>query len=110
MKNPMDHQQGMPSKITPLFKGYDYDVWRIRMKSHLMALGFYIWKYVEDGYTTPYSPPTNVVAKKLCNDNSRAINSILSGLSINVFVKVMHCKSTKELWEKLKLFMKDMER
>jgi hypothetical protein len=99
----MDQQQGMSSKITPLFKGDDYDFWRIRMKSHLMALGFDIWKYVEDGYTAPSSPPTDVAAKKLCNDNSRVVNAILSGLSINVFVKVMHCKSTKELWDKLKV-------
>jgi hypothetical protein len=52
-----------------------------------MALGFEIWKYVEDGYTVQYSSPTDVAAKKLCNDNSRVVNAILSGLSKNVFVK-----------------------
>ena len=99
----MDQQQGMSSKITPLVKGDDYAFWRIRMKSHLMALGFDILQSVEDGYTAPSSPPTDVAANNLFNDNSRDVTAILSGLSINVFVKVMHCKSTKELWEKLKV-------
>jgi hypothetical protein len=88
----MDKQQGMPSKITPLFKGDDYVFWRIRMKSHLIALGFDIWKYVEDRYTAPYSPPIYATTNKLCNENSRVVNAILSGLSINVLVKVIHCK------------------
>jgi hypothetical protein len=65
--NLMDHQQIMSSKIAPLFKGDDYDFWRIRMKSHLMKLGFDIWQCVEDGYTAPSSPPVVFAAKKLCN-------------------------------------------
>jgi hypothetical protein len=52
---------------------------------------------------TLYSPPIDVAAKKLCNGNLRVVNAILSGLSRNVFVKVMHCKSAKELWDKLKI-------
>jgi hypothetical protein len=58
---------------------------------------------LKDPHMMASSPPTDVAAKKLCNDNSRVVNAILSGLSINVFVKVMHCKSAKELWDKLKV-------
>jgi hypothetical protein len=53
----MDHQEGMYSNKTPLFKGYDYALWKIRMKSYLLALGFDVWKSVENGYTTPATPP-----------------------------------------------------
>jgi hypothetical protein len=40
----------------------------------------------------------------LCDNkyNSKAINSILSGLTSSEFVKVMHCDSAKEIWDKLK--------
>jgi hypothetical protein len=86
-----------------VFKGDDYVFWRIRMKSHLTTLGFDILQSIEDGYTTPSSPPINVASKKLCNDNSRVVNAILSGLTINVLVKVMHYKKDKELWDKLKV-------
>jgi hypothetical protein len=52
------------------------------------------------------TPPTGNVAKKLCNDNSRAINAILGGLTNPIFVKLIHCKSTKEIWDKLKVIYK----
>jgi uncharacterized lipoprotein YehR (DUF1307 family) len=99
----MDQQEGMSSNIAPLFKGNDYAFWSIRMKSYLMALGCDVWKYVENGYTAPSTPPIDIVAKKLCNDNSRVVNVILGGLANPIFVKVMHCKSTKEIWDKLKI-------
>ena len=55
-----------------------------------------------NGYIAPTAAPSNVAAKKLCNDNSRVVNAILGGLANPIFVKVMHCKSTKEIWDKLK--------
>jgi hypothetical protein len=71
------------------------------MKSYLMDLGFDVWKSVENGYTVPTTPPTDTVGKKICNDNSREINSIIGGLENPIFVKVIHCKSSKEIWDKL---------
>jgi hypothetical protein len=99
----MDQQEGMSSNRAPLFKGNDYAFWSIRMKSYLMALGCDVWLSVVNGYTAPTTAPSDVAAKKLCNDNSRVVNAILGGLENPIFVKVMHCKSTKEIWDKLKV-------
>jgi hypothetical protein len=99
----MDQQEGMSSNRAPLFKGNDYAFWSIRMKSYLMALGCDVWLSVVNGYTAPTTAPSDVAAKKLCNDNSRVVNAILGGLANPIFVKVMHCKSTKEIWDKLKV-------
>jgi hypothetical protein len=68
-----------------------------------MDLGCDVQKYVENGYTTPSTPPTNIVTKNLCNDNSRVVNAILGGLANPIFVKVMHYKSTRGIWDKLKI-------
>jgi hypothetical protein len=38
---------------------------------------------------------------KLGENNSKAINALLNGLSDMVFTKVAHCKSTKDIWDKL---------
>ena len=38
----------------------------------------------------------------LYEDNSKAMNAILSGLTKIVFVKVMHCEIVKAIWDKLK--------
>jgi hypothetical protein len=62
------------------------------MKIYLMVLGCDVWKSIENGYTSSYTPPTDIV-----------VNVILGGLANPMFVKVMHCKSTKEIWDKLKI-------
>jgi SMC interacting uncharacterized protein involved in chromosome segregation len=38
---------------------------------------------------------------KLGQNNSKAKNALLNGLSETTFTKVSHCKSTKEIWDKL---------
>jgi hypothetical protein len=38
---------------------------------------------------------------KLGENNSKAINALLNGLSDIVFTKVAHCKPAKEIWDKL---------
>jgi hypothetical protein len=38
---------------------------------------------------------------KLGQNNSKATNALLNGLSEMIFTKVAHCKSTKEIWDKL---------
>jgi hypothetical protein len=38
---------------------------------------------------------------KLSQNNSKATNALLNGLSEMVFTKVAHCKSTKDIWDKL---------
>jgi hypothetical protein len=86
----MDQQEGMSNNKAPLFNGGGYALWKIRMKNFLLALGFDIWKSVVDGYTTPTTPPKDVAGKKICNDNSRAVNGILAGLTNSICVKVMH--------------------
>jgi hypothetical protein len=72
------------------------------MKTYIQAHGFQVWKSIVDGYTAPAVPTTNDKAVKLCENNSKAKNALLNGLSDTVFTKVSHCKSTKEIWDKLR--------
>jgi hypothetical protein len=39
---------------------------------------------------------------KLGENNSKTINALLNGLSDIVFTKVAHCKSTKDILDKLR--------
>jgi hypothetical protein len=39
---------------------------------------------------------------KIGENNSKAINALLNGLSDTVFTKVAHCKYAKEIWDKLR--------
>ena len=38
---------------------------------------------------------------KLSQNNSKATNALLNGIGESVVTKVAHCKSTKEIWDKL---------
>ena len=54
-------------------------------------------------YDIPANPPTaNSLERKHYEDNSKEMNAILSGLTQIIFVKVMHCETAKEIWDKLK--------
>ena len=53
-------------------------------------------------YNVPATPPIDNVGRKLYEDNSKAMNAILSSLVETIFVKVMHCETAKEIWDKLK--------
>lgn len=72
------------------------------MKSYLLSFGFDIWKYIVGRYIEPSTPPTNATGKSLVENNKKEKKTILCGLTNSVFTKVIHCKSAKELWEKLK--------
>ena len=93
----------------PQFNGQNYAFWSIRMKTYIKAQVFEIWQSIVDGYTTPVVPPTNDKAVKLSENNSKAINALLNGLSDMVFTKVAHCKSAKEIWDKLQNIMKEIQ-
>jgi hypothetical protein len=99
----MDQQEGMSNNKVALFNGGGYALRKVRMKNFLLSLGFDIWQSIEYGYTAPTTPPTDIAGKKICNDNSRSVNGILGGLTNSICVKVMHCKSAKEIWDKLEV-------
>jgi hypothetical protein len=91
----MANQEGFSTNRDLLFGRKKYSSWSIRMRTYLMALGFYIWKLVMTGYIAPTTLPTDSVGKKPSEHNAKDINVILCILSESEFVKVMHCKSTK---------------
>jgi hypothetical protein len=66
------------------------------------STGFEIWQSIVDGYTTPAVPSTNDKAMKLSQNNSKATNALLNGLGESIFTKVAHCKSAKDIWDKLR--------
>lgn len=89
-------------KKESLLDGTNYDFWRIRMQTYLISLGYDIWESITNIYIAPSTPSVDVVAKKLFENDSKSKNAIMCGLVDIKLVKVMGCKSAKEIWEKLK--------
>jgi hypothetical protein len=98
----MDRKSDFTKHGLPLFDGHNYDFWSIMMKLFLHSQGVDVWQDVLNEYKALATIPTNVSQKKLYESNSKAMYAILGGLAGSKFAKVMHCESTKELWDKLK--------
>ena len=84
----------------PLFDGTNYSFWKLRMQAFIKSLGYDVWEAVRIGYNAS-TTPTDAVTKKLADNDSKAQNALYSGLVDSELVKVMTCKTAKEIWDKL---------
>lgn len=88
-------QEHFSSNKATLFNGKNYAFWSIRIQTHIMALGFDVWKSIVTSYKDPTIPPINQDGKKACKHNAKAMNYILSSISESRFIKVMPCELEK---------------
>ena len=65
-----------------------------------MSLGIEVWAVVELGYALK-ATNTEKDSKQDFVANAKAMNSLLSGLCEVEFIKVMHNKTAKEIWDTL---------
>ena len=72
------------------------------MKCLLMALGYNVWSTIEIEYKVPDDVPIDEGELSQYEANAKSLNAILSGLTNSMFVKVMHYKTAKHSWVKLK--------
>ena len=98
----MDKKLEFTKHGLPLFDGQNYAFWSMRMKLFLHTQGVDVWQAVLNDYNVPATIPVDSVGKRLYENNSKAMYAILGGLAASEFVKVMHCASAKEIWDKLK--------
>ena len=83
--------------ISPLFNGNNYALWSGRMQVHLLAQGYEVWEIVEKGFTTTQDEQ----GKKNMVYDARDKDLIISGFIEYVYLKVLSCKTAKEVWGKL---------
>lgn len=74
--------EGSSYNKSTLFDGTNDAFWRLRMQTYLYALGFDIQEVMESRYIAPSTPPTNAIGKKICENESKAMNAIMYGLFI----------------------------
>ena len=99
----MDQQEGLATNKPPLFIGENYAYRSVRMKCHLMSLGWKVWAATKKEYKIADSLPTEILGLGQYEGNAKSLNAILSGLTKSVFVKVMRCKIVKQAWDKLNI-------
>ena len=68
-----------------------------------MSLGWKVWAATEKEVHVGNQYPIDTVELGEYEGNSKSLNAILSGLTNNVFTKVMQCTYPKQAWDKLKI-------
>ncbi len=75
----------------PVFNG-NFDVWKVRMRNFLMAHGVGVWE--------------SMIIDNMMDDeskeyNTRAMKTILNGMSNSIKANLEKCSSAKGIWDKL---------
>eukprot|EP00253_Pinus_taeda_P015959 PITA_15959 len=85
----------------PVFDGTNFNHWKVRVIAYLQSLGTEVWNIVETSYAFPSTTPTDADEKKKYETNEKAVSTLLGCISQSEFMKVMHYKSAKEIWDKI---------
>ena len=72
----MDQQEGQSTNKPPLFTGENYSYWSVRMRCHLMSLGWKVWAATEKELNIGKLYPTNTVELGEYEGNAKALNTI----------------------------------
>ena len=85
----------------PFFDGSNYAFWKVRMLAFLWSIDESVWDAVEIGWTMSEGTKStwDKVALVAANANSKALNAIFSGVSLDEFHKISHVSIAKEAWQ-----------
>ena len=97
----------------PQFSGENYQIWTVKMKSYLKALG--LWEYVaEDKQVPPLRANPTIAQMKQHEEEKmkkdKAVTCLHSALSDSVFTSIMHLETSKSIWDELKRRFEGSER
>ena len=92
----MDWSQSL--NAPPYFDGSNYAFWKVRMRVFLCSIDETVWDVVDIGWTRPEAAKStwDKAAFKATNANSKALNSIFCGVSLDEFHRISHVTIAKE--------------
>jgi hypothetical protein len=102
----------VPLGKPPYFDGEDYFMWSDKMRHHLTSLHKSIWDIVEYGAQVPKVGDKDYnsdEADQIQHFNSQATTILLASLCREEYNKVQGLKTTKEIWDVLKMAHKGDE-
>ena len=98
----MDRSQSL--NAPPFYDKSNYVFWKVRMRTFLCVIDESVWDSIENRYVKPMITKSkwDKAALALANANSKAINAIFCGVSIDEFHRISHVETAKEVWTILK--------
>ena len=93
--------QDSSSKVPTFYASY-YALWEVMMKTYLLCISVNVWASVENDFHVPTNFSIDANVKKDYEMYMEAKFTIFNSFFKDVFSMVMHCKSSKEVWDKLR--------
>ena len=92
----MDRSQSL--NAPPYFDGSNYAFWNVRMRAFLCSIDDSVWDAIEIGWTRPEAAKSiwDKAALAAANANSKALNAIFCGISLDEFHKISHVTISNE--------------
>ena len=92
----MDQSQSL--NVPSYFDGNNYVFWKVRIRAFLCSINDTIWDAVEVGWTRPEAAKStwDKVALAAANANSKALNAIFCGVSLDELHRISHIIVAKE--------------
>ena len=95
----MDRSQSL--NAPPYFDGSNYAFWKVRMRAFLCSIDEIVWDAVDVGWTGLKAAKSTQDKATLvaANANSKALNIIFYGVSLDEFHRIYHISIAKEAWQ-----------
>ena len=92
----MDQSQSL--NAPPYFDGSNYAFWKVRMGAFLCSIDETVLDVVDKGWTRPEAIKSTKdrVALAAANANSKALNAIFRGVSLDEFHRISHVTIANE--------------
>ena len=92
----MDQSQSL--NVPSYFDGNNYVFWKVRIRAFLCSINDTIWDAVEVGWTRSKAVKStwDKAALAATNTNSKALNAIFCGVSLDEFHRISHIILAKE--------------
>ena len=99
----MDWSQSL--NAPPYFDGSNYAFWKVWMIAFLCSIDEAIWDAIDIGWIRPKAAKSTWDKATLTasNANSKALNAIFCGVSLDEFHRISHIIITKEAWQILEI-------
>ena len=106
----MDRSQSLSAP--PYLDGSNYAFWKVRIRAFLCSIDDSVWDVVEVGWTRSKAAKStwDKAALVVANANSKALNAIFCGVSLDEFHRIFHVTIAKEAWQILETTYEDTKK
>ena len=106
----MDQSQSL--NAPPYFDGSNFAFWKVQMRTFLCSIDEAVWDAIEIGWTKPEAAKStwDKAALTASNANSKALNAIFCGVSLDEFHQISQMTIAKEAWQILETTYEGMKK